>query len=550
MRQIALRLHEELVVDNFAGGGGASLGIEWAIGRSPDIAINHDPKAIAMHAANHPNTRHYCESVWAVDPVRATEGRPVGLAWFSPDCTFHSKARGGQPFRDRDKAKRRRGLAWVVVRWAKAVRPRVIMLENVEEFADWGPLTDDGRPDPLRRGFTFRRWWASMERLGYRGKMWQLRACDFGAPTTRKRLFIVFRCDGEEIVCPEPTHGPGLEPYRTAAECIMWDLPCPSIFEREKPLVEKTLARIARGLRRYVIDAAEPFIIPVTHAGDLRARGVGQPMPTITGAHRGEHALVTPYVVRAGGPARAGEPRRLDKPYRTVMPRNHSYIVAPTMIQQSWGERKGQKPRILDLHRPLGTIVAQGTKQALVAALLSKHNGGHEGPGQSLETPVDTIVCKNNKALVTSHMLKLRGGLKDHPVTAQDWRTPFPTITAGGNHVAEVRAFLIKYYGEERQDPRLDRPLHTVTTKHRFGLVTVQGVEYQIVDVGMRMLWPRELFRAQSFPDGYIIDVGADGEALTKTDQVSMCGNSVPPIEVCALVKANYRERLARRRTA
>lgn len=395
MRQIALRLHEELVVDNFAGGGGASLGIEWAIGRSPDIAINHDPKAIAMHAANHPNTRHYCESVWDVDPARATEGRPVGLAWFSPDCTFHSKARGGQPFRDRDKAKRRRGLAWVVVRWAKAVRPRVIMLENVEEFADWGPLLDDGKPDPLRRGFTFRRWWASMERLGYRGKMWQLRACDFGAPTTRKRLFIVFRCDGEEIVCPEPTHGPGLIPYRTAAECITWEIPCPSIFERTKPLADKTMARIARGLRRYVIDAAEPFIVPVTHAGDLRSRPVSRPMPTITGAHRGEHALVTPFVSTYYGDKRPTDARgaRLDHPLPTQPTANRHALIAPTMIQQSWGER-------------------------------------------------------------------------------------------------------------------------------------------------------------QSFPDSYQIDIGADGEALTKTDQVSMCGNSVPPIEVCALVKANYAERLAARRIA
>jgi DNA (cytosine-5)-methyltransferase 1 len=271
MRQLALRLHDELVVDNFAGGGGASLGIEWALGRSPDIAVNHDPEAIAMHEANHPNTRHICGNVWDVNPKGVTNGRRVGLAWFSPDCTFHSKARGAKPFRDPKSAKGRRGLAWVVTRWARAVKPRVCVVENVEELQDWGPLDANGRPDPERAGLTFRRWVGQLRACGYEVEWRELRACDFGAPTIRKRLFVIARCDGKPIVWPEPTHGPGrAKPWRTAAECIEWSLPCPSIFlTREegkaigvkRPLVEKTLARIARGVRRFVLEAPTPFIV-------------------------------------------------------------------------------------------------------------------------------------------------------------------------------------------------------------------------------------------------------------------------------------------------
>lgn len=556
-RQLALRLHEELIVDSFAGGGGASLGIEWALGRSPDIAINHDPEAIAMHAANHPETRHYCESVWDIDPVVVTNGRPVGLMWLSPDCTFHSKARGGQPFRDRLRARRRRGLAWVAIRWGKSpVRPRILTLENVEEFQDWGPLDDDGRPDPLRRGFTFRRWWAQLENCGYRVEMRQLRACDFGAPTTRKRLFIIARCDGESIVWPEPTHGPGLLPYRTAAECITWDLPCPSIFERQRPLAEKTMARIARGLRRYVIDAAEPFIVPVKTwgGGGNEPRSLLDPMRTVTASKCGEFALCTPYL--AGYHSATSENghrvRPVDAPLPTQDTANRFGLVSPILVQQSWGERKGQAPRSLDIHQPLGTIVAGGIKHALVSAFLAKHYGGQHAngtpraTGSSMDKPLDTVTTQDHHHLVASHMLKLRGGLADHPMTAQDLRAPAPTLTAGGTHLAEVRAFLLKYYGSD-QDPRLTDPLHTITTKHRFGLVTVHGVDYQIVDIGMRMLVPRELFRAQGFHDGYVIDVGPDGEALTKTAQVRMCGNSVPPVMSRALVAANYSEKRARR---
>lgn len=518
MRQVQLRLHEELIVDSFAGGGGASVGIEWALGRSPDIAVNHDPEAIAMHAANHPQTRHYCENVLDIDPRQVTNGRRVGLMWLSPDCTFHSKARGGQPFRDRNRARRRRGLAWIAVRWAKAVRPRVLVLENVEEFEDWGPLGDDGLPDPTRAGFTFRRWVTQLENLGYRVEWRQLRACDFGAPTSRKRLFIIARCDGMPIVWPDPTHGPGLLPYRTAAECISWELPCPSIFERARPLRDKTLARIARGIRRYVIDAAEPFIVPPD---------------------------ASPFIARIGQTGGRGKyVNDCREPLTTVTTKAEHLLVSPTLIQQSWGERQGQAPRALDIHAPLGTIVAGGIKHALVSAFLAKHYGGHEGPGMSAERPLDTITCADHHALVTSNLVKLRGQCAGADVAA-----PAPTLTAGGTHLAEVRAFLIKYYGAE-QDPRLEAPLHTITTRHRFGLVTVHGVDYTIADIGMRMLHRRELFRAQGFPESYKIDVEFNGKVLSQTAQVRMVGNSVSPHVSCALVAANYAEQSAARKTA
>lgn len=463
MRPQILRLHsDELIVDSFAGGGGASLGIEIALGRSPDIAVNHDPEAIAMHRANHPETRHYCQDVWSVDPRDVTGGQPVGLAWFSPDCKHFSKAKGGKPVE-----KKIRDLAWVVVEWAKAVKPRIILLENVEEFKDWGPLLPDGMPCPVQKGITFRQWVRELEDVGYHVEHRELRACDFGAPTTRKRLFVIARCDGQPISWPEPTHGPRrVNPYRTAAECIDWSLPCPSIFCRQRPLAENTMRRIARGLKRYVIEAAEPFIIPLTHHGDARAHSIHEPMRTVTGAHRGE--------------------------------------------------------------------------QALVAAFLAKHYGGHEATGSRLFDPIDTVTAVDHHSLVSSHLVKLRGGLADHHTTAQDWRDPAPTLTAGGTHLAEVRAFLIKYYGAEKQDPQLGLPLHTVTTKDRFGLVTVRGEDYAIADIGMRMLAPRELFLAQGFPSSYRVDDFLfNGKPLSKTAQVRMCGNSVCPPLAAALVTAN-----------
>lgn len=482
-----LPLRDEIVVDSFAGGGGASTGIEQALGRPVDVAINHDPQAIAMHRINHPSTVHYTESVFKVDPEAITGHQPVGLLWASPDCTHHSKAKGGAP-----RSPRVRGLAWVVIRWARRVKPRVIMLENVEEFEDWGPLLDDGRPCPERRGMTFRLWVNQLRAAGYAAEWRQLRACDYGAPTTRKRLFVMARRDGLPIVWPRPTHGAGLRPYRTAAECLDWSIQCPSIFERARPLAENTLRRVARGIMRYVVNAADPFIVGTAH---------------------GEHAS------RPGSRSHG-----IDEPLRTIHAGGGNFaLVAPTLVQTGYGERDGQAPRALDIAAPLGTVVAGGQKHALVAAFLAKHYGGNETPGTPLTAPVDTITTQDHHALVTA--------------------------SATGDHSDAVHGLLVKYYGSD-QDPRLDDPLHTITTRDRFGLVTVHGERYRIADIGMRMLQPRELYRAQGFPEDYVIELEHDGKPLSKAAQVRMCGNSVCPPIAAAMVRANFGHEAAWRTAA
>lgn len=548
-----------LIVDNFAGGGGASTGIEMAIGRSVDIAINHDPDAIAMHTINHPGTLHYCESVFDVDPVKATAGRPVDLAWFSPDCKHFSKAKGGKPV-----SREIRGLAWVVIRWAMRVRPRVIMLENVEEFKTWGPVVecpDTGAawPCPERKTETFKAFVAMLSGgidaehpalqecadvlglvdtaklirgLGYKVEWRELRACDYGAPTIRKRLFMVARCDGQPIVWPEPTHGAPdsaaviagqLQPYRTAAECIDWSIPCPSIFERKRPLAENTMRRIAKGIQRFVIDAAEPFIVTCNHSGDhFRGQGLDKPFNTIL-ASRDAHGLVvptlTPFITEH---ANASHQRNMpaDEPLRTVCAEvkgGHFAVVAPVIARQ-FGKSVGHP-----VTEPSGSITAGG--------------GGYTGPGASLAEPAHTVTTVDHHALVTSNLVKLRGTCKDgQPVTE-----PMPTVTAGGNHVGEVRAFLLKYYGTNIGH-QLNEPLQTVTTKHRFGLVTVQGEQYEIVDIGMRMLEPHELFAAQGFPADYVINVDQHGKRIPKAKQVARCGNAVPPPFSEALTRANLPE--------
>lgn len=495
-----LLIRNEIIVDSFAGGGGASLGIEMALGRSPDIAINHDAEALAMHMANHPATTHYCEDVWRVDPVKACKGRPVGLMWLSPDCKHFSKAKGAKPVE-----KRIRGLAWVAAHWARTVRPRVIILENVEEFQEWGPLGEDGRPCPLRKGLTFKRFVGRLRNLGYEVDWDELKACDYGVPTSRRRLFLIARCDGYPIVWPKPTHGPGLLPYRTAAECIDWSIPCPSIFERKRPLAENTQRRIAAGIKRYVIDCADPFIVPVTHQGDARVYGIDEPMRTITGAHRGELALVAPYLV----------PR--------------------------YGEREGKAPRTISIEQPVPTIVPTGNHGHLVTAFLAKHYGGVVG--QVLNKSIGTVTAVDHHSLVASNIVKLRG-----TSTAQASDKPLHTISAQGNHFAEVRAFLIKFYSEGGQWAACNEPMHTIPTKDRMGLVTIRGEDYAIVDIGMRMLQPRELFAAQGFPPSYVIDLEVNGKPLTKEAQVRMVGNSVCPPLACAIVAANFGQQLAQLR--
>lgn len=504
----------ELIVDNFSGGGGASTGIEQAVGRPVDIAINHDPAAILMHETNHPWTRHYCESVWDVDPRTVTNGQPVGLCWLSPDCKHFSKAKGGKPV-----SKQIRGLAWVAVRWAATVRPRVIILENVEEFQTWGPLDGD-RPCQKNKGRTFRSFINALKRHGYQVEWKELRACDYGAPTIRKRLFMVARCDGLPIVWPEPTHGAPesdavksgqLQPYRTAAECIDWSIPCPSIFDRKKPLAENTMRRIARGLQRFVIDNPDPFIVPA------------------------DQMQVAPFITEF---ANASSQRNMasNEPLRTICAevKGGHFAAVAAYIQPYYGD----KAPIARGRLPNDLLATQTTENrfSLITAFLAKHYGGnYTGPGVNLQEPISTVTTVDHHALVTSHLVKLRGTCKDgQPVTQ-----PMPTITAGGRHTGEVRAFLLKYYGTNIGH-QCREPLQTVTTKHRFGLVTVHGVDYQIIDIGMRMLQPHELFRAQGFPEDYIIDRDHTGAPYTKTAQVARCGNSVSPACAKALVEANY----------
>ncbi|HGM7717236.1 TPA: DNA cytosine methyltransferase [Serratia marcescens] len=533
----------ELIVDNFAGGGGASTGIEMATGRSVDIAINHDENAIAMHETNHPDTLHYCESVFDIDPVAATCGHPVALAWFSPDCRHFSKAKGAAPVK-----KEIRGLAWIVVRWALKKRPRLIPLENVEEFKTWGPLVTDADgndyPCPDRAGETFAAFVSIMSTgvsadhpalteccevlgievgseehqrmvagLGYDVDYRELRACDYGAPTIRKRFFMLMRCDGKPIVWPEPTHGDPkslevqsgkLKPWRTAAECIDWSIPCPSIFERKRPLAENTLRRIARGIQRFVIDSPNPFIVKCNHTSTktsydcFRGQALNEPLQTITKTHG--YALVTPMIAGAGGSEYQAKPRGVDQPMHTVL---------------------------------------KASRAALVSAFLVKHFGGnYTGPGADLAKPAHTVTTVDHHALVTSNLIKFRGTCKD----GQSLNEPMPTITAGGLHIGEVRAFLLKYYGNEKEGVGLEEPLHTVTTNDRFGLVTVEGIDYQIVDIGMRMLQPHELYAAQGFPEWYIIDQDYKGKKYAKDKQVARCGNAVPPPFAEALVRANLPE--------
>ncbi|RFP32440.1 DNA cytosine methyltransferase [Duganella sp. BJB476] len=725
---MSLDLGHELIIDNFAGGGGTSTGLEEAFGRPVDIAINHDPEALALHAVNHPHTRHLCESVWDVDPIKVTNNQPVGLVWLSPDCKHFSKAKGGTPV-----AKNIRGLAWVTLRWAAKCKPRVIMLENVEEFKTWGPLLVDAegnfRPDPAKKGKTFESFLRQLRGHGYKVDHKELRASDYDTPTIRKRFFLVARRDGLPIRWPAPTNGAptsagvlagNLAPWRTAAECIDWSIRCPSIFERKRPLAEATMRRIAKGIMRYVVDSAAPFIVgqggpiysgkpvssaqpfgtlttenhravvvpsivPVTHQGGDRSESVNEPFRTITSAQRGEKALATATLVPVIS-CNCGETFQgaLDMPcpkcgeitsgHVSYVEREKALAVA-TMVQTGYGERDGQAPRALDIEKPLGTVVAGASKAALVTAFLNEHangsnqrvmpaneplrticaqvKGGHfsavsatlvgvggragESRPRGADEPAATITAKGDTALVTAHITKFRTG-----ATGSDMNLPVPTITAGpkenpagaphalgivtanlvhmghgegtaggkrfshgirdveqplntvtasgvpgaivtsslvklrgtsstasmdeplhtvsagGQHHAEVRAFLVKYYGTD-QDPRLEEPLHTVTTKDRYGLVTIQGVDYVIVDIGLRMLEPAELYRAQGFPADYVIReipdpklLFVDGHQaegnpldlprvpLTKSAQVRMCGNSVCPPMARALIHANF----------
>lgn len=555
-------INGELIVDNFAGGGGASTGIEMATGYSVDIAINHDPEAIKMHKANHPNTRHYCEDVWQVDPVEACKGHPVGLAWFSPDCKHFSKAKGGKP-----KDKFIRGLAWVACRWAGLVRPRVIMLENVEEFKTWGPLNRGHHPIKNKQGKTFERFVQQLTDLGYKVQFKELVAADYGAPTMRKRFFMIARCDGQPIVWPEPTHAPAdseavkaglLKPYVGAYTQIDFSRPCPSIFDtseeiKEKygiravrPLASKTMERIARGLKKFVLENPEPFIIQCNHGGERRPNDIREPMPTITGKHG--YGVVEPYMIPIGYGERDGQAPRVhdvEKPLPTIVGSGKHYLCEPYMVQI--GQTGFTADRSKDVREPLTTIVSKN-EHCLISPTLIQYNSETaqgEVRGQTIEDPIMTVDGSNRYGLVTSFLSKFyKSGI------GQDLREPLGTVTAnaGGGHFSEVRAFLIKYYGDATgQD--IEKPLDTVTTKNRFGLVTIEGVDYQIIDIGLRMLEPRELYGCQGFPEDYIIDHDYTGKTYPRSEQVRRCGNAVCPPIPAALVRANLPELCVAERT-
>ncbi|WP_232846684.1 DNA cytosine methyltransferase [Devosia beringensis] len=616
---------DELIVDSFAGGGGASTGIEMALGRSPDYAINHDTEALALHAANHPDTVHLSKNIYKVDPMDVVGRRKVGLLWASPDCKHFSKAKGGAPVK-----REIRDLAWTVVLWAERVRPRVIILENVEEFQTWGPLIETAKgvfPCPDRKGQTFNEWIGALRKHGYKVEWKELRACDYGAPTTRKRLFLIARCDGQKITWPAPTHGPGRLPYHTAASHVIdWSIPCPSIFDTSaqimdkfgvraiRPLADNTMARIAKGVKRYVLDAAKPFIIkfqtgavgsdidaplPTVTANSFVKRPGGaaplgvvmphlmtmrnagkpyneadKPTHTVTAGGAGL-SLVAPVLAGVGGRAGQSRPRSADEPCATGTTKAETVLVAPILssaqhggshraadephrtiaasdkdqnqiiaahLSSYYGEGEGSNDRSSDPIDPVNTVVTSN-RHALVAAFLAQHNtmpAGGVHAGHPAEEPISAVTATGSQqSVVSAGLMNMKGSQRASlPI---DGGTP--TQTAGSEHVAEVRAFLMKYYGAEGDGHEVGAPMGTVTTKDRFGIVTVEGEPYEIVDIGMRMLTPRELFKAQGFPADYEIETGvfADGSrrTLTKTAQVRMCGNSVCPPIAAALVAAN-----------
>jgi DNA (cytosine-5)-methyltransferase 1 len=653
-----------LFIDGFAGGGGASTGIAQAIGRDVDIAINHSPSAIAIHKANHPTTEHHCQDIRAVWPRQATRLRPVAGAWFSPDCKEYSKAKGA-PVKDRHI----RALAGEIVGWLKDVRPTVAYVENVEEFEYAAPLDAHGVPLPDAKGKEFKKLVRSWRAEGYKVEWKVLRACDYGTPTSRKRLYIVMRCDGLPIVWPKPTHGapgsPGVRsgkllPYLTAASCIDWSIPCPSIFGRSRELAEATKRRIAAGVVRYVLQR-RPFIVDgklAPHVTKFHSGSVGSPidkeMPTVTsngnparpagamplglvGAHlekfsensRGKspddpldtvmagatrhgavETLLAPMItygqhgglnrsvedphhtiaaskkdtnaVAAGllarlqnGERRPGEtPRGQDgeQPFSTIATGGKFAAIACTMVQTGYGEREGQAPRALDIDKPLGTVVADGNKHAAVSAFLSTFNGSNTtGGGGDAEEPLKTARAGGqHHSVVAAHMAQFNNNPDGSVNAGHDMRDLVSTVSTRGPHQGVIEttlieegalppelleravttaAFLVKYYGEGGQHQAVDRPLDVVTTKARYAVVTVtiDAVTYVIVDIGLRMLKPRELARAQGFPEGYVLDPIVRKfvrgkwveQRLTIAEQISAIGNSVCPPMARALVAAN-----------
>lgn len=560
-------INGELIVDNFAGGGGASTGIEMATGYSVDIAINHDPEAIRMHKTNHPNTKHYCESVWDIDPVAVCGGHPVALAWFSPDCKHFSKAKGGKP-----KDKNIRGLAWVVLRWAALVRPRVIMLENVEEFKTWGPLNRGHRPIKAKQGDTYRKFIQQLNDLGYKVQTRELVAADYGAPTMRKRFFLIARCDGKPIIWPEPTHSPRdskevkaglLKPYIGAYTQIDFSKPCPSIFESkekiwekygiraQRPLAEKTMRRIARGLQKFVLENPEPFLIQINHGGgdDRRLKDLKEPMPTMTG--KNGFGVVQPYITMIGQTGFTQDRSKdIREPLTTIVSKNEHCLIEPILSPYIMCNNANNVGG--DIQDGLPTITTGNRNFLMAPTLIQYHSETASGEvrGQKLEEPIMTVDSSNRYGLVSAFCQEYAAYLvqMNNNCDGKDITKPIPTITAGDGHFGEVRAFLVKYYGQGiGQD--ISDPLDTIPTHDRFGLVTIRGVDYAIVDIGLRMLEPHELYGCQGFPDDYIIDHDYSGKSYPRSEQVKRCGNAVCPPIPAALVRANLPELCVAKRT-
>ena len=617
-----INLLDEIIVDNFAGGGGASTGIELATGRVVDIAINHDPDAILMHRTNHPHTIHYQASVWDVDPVEVCGGRPVGLAWFSPDCKHFSKAKGGKPV-----DKNIRGLAWIVLRWAGTVRPRVIILENVEEFQTWGPVRR-GHPVKSKTGQTFRQWLGQLEALGYTVEWRELVAADYGAPTTRKRFFLIARSDERPIVWPEPTHAPAdsqevkagtKKPWRSAAEIIDWNLPTPSIFATKeevrerygvaavRPLARNTMRRVARGVDKFVIRSASPFLVIVNHAGEFRGQGLAEPLQTITAKHGygvaspvmapltmhnnqnavgtaitepvntitgtgagGHQMLITPTLAAIGQTGGGDRCRSMEEPTHTQVSKAEECVVCPAMIQ--YHTEQTERVRGQGVTDPIMTIDASN-RYGLAAATLTKYyNGDHnqdaaaplhtittrdrEGVtvanlskfyggvvGAAVSDPLPTVTVVDHNALQTAHMVKLKG--TNLGGQAKD---PLQTVTAGGSHHGVVTTRIVKAEpGANLQNwPKIRAALNEFCGYHledtEVILFSIGGEWYFMADIGLRMLTPRELYRANGFPDDYKIDRDYTGREYGKTKQVARCGNAVPPPFATALVRANLPE--------
>lgn len=527
-------LFEEMIVDSFAGGGGASSGIELATGRVVDAAINHDPDAILMHKTNHPYTKHYQASVWDVDPLDVTGGKPVGLFWASPDCKHFSKAKGGKPVE-----KKIRGLAWIVLRWAGKARPRVIILENVEEFQTWGPVRK-GRPVKKLAGQTFRRFVKQLEALGYTVEWRELVAADYGAPTTRKRFFLVARCDGKPVTWPEPTHAPDdsrgvsageKKPWRSAAEIIDWSLPCPSIFDsreeiREKhglfaqrPLRPNTMRRVIRGVDKFVIKSAEPFLVFVEQSGKRTLSG---------------DALIQYHTERSEQVRGQG----MMEPLMTIDASNRYGLAAASLVKYYGGDNQAQSAGA-----PLHTITTKD-REGVVTANLSKFYGGtYTGEGSRMSDPLHTVTAVDHNALTATHLVKLKGTNLGGPVTE-----PVQTITAGGGHFGVVTTMVAKAEpGADLRHWAEIRDLLNTYCGYNLGpddvlLFQIGGERYFMADIGLRMLTPRELYRANGFPDDYRIDRDYTGKEYPKTKQVARCGNAVPPPFATALVRANLPE--------